>query len=330
MKLATVEQIAEVTKHPNADKLDLVRVLNYWCIVGRDQYKVGDLIVFIQPDSVLPNDREWAQPLLRYTSRGRIRAVRLRGEWSMGLIVPLQVAIDETGNPIRFMKECVGDDLTNWLGITKHEPPVPGSGNAKRWLPFNIPRTDEERWQNLRNLDSLLGQEVVVTLKIDGQSFTAYVNGDESGICSRSLELKMGDGEPSTNWHAIERKYDMLNRMKDLSINGMAVRGEIYGPGIQSFGHNPHSQMPLGFGMYSVWNIGLGEYVSWAEVELFAKAINVPTVPVLERTVLTRELIDKYDHVLETIDGKPFEGVVVKGNGFSFKIINKHYDSKKE
>jgi hypothetical protein len=64
-------------------------------------------------------------------------------------------------------------------------------------------------------------------------------------------------------------------------------------------------------------------------VEWYAKIVEVPTVPVLERTVLTRELINKYDHELETIDGKPFEGVVVKGKDFSFKIINKHYDAKK-
>jgi RNA ligase (TIGR02306 family) len=332
MNLATVEKIEEVVKHPNADKLDLVRVLNYWCIVGRDQYRPGELIVFIQPDSILPGDKEWAAPLLRYAGTGgRIKAVRLRGEWSMGLIIdPFKIG------------HSVGDDVTEELGITKYEPPLPGSAGAKRHLPFNIPRTDEERWQNLRNLDKLLGQEVVVTLKKDGMSFTAYQNSTvreedgfqivenfESGICSRSLELKIGEGFDSA-WHQAEKKYDLLNKMRMIGTDvSYAIRGEVCGPGIQSFAHNPNCQEELNLTIYSVWDIEDGCYLDWDGVEWYAKIVEVPTVPVLERTVLTRELINKYDHELETIDGKPFEGVVVKGKDFSFKIINKHYDAKK-
>jgi len=58
--------------------------------------------------------------------------------------------------------------------------------------------------------------------------------------------------------------------------------------------------------------------------------MELPTVPVLEKDViLTRELIAKYDEGIETIDGQPFEGVVINWRGGSFKVINKHYDSKK-
>jgi len=37
----------------------------------------------------------------------------------------------------------------------------------------------------------------------------------------------------------------------------------------------------------------------------------------------------RYGDELEALNGQPFEGVVVKGQGFSFKVINKYYDSKK-
>lgn len=79
-RLATIERVLSVEKHPNADKLDIIKVLGYECIVGREHYREGDLVVFVQPDSILPSDRTWATDLLRYTSRGRIRAVRLRGK----------------------------------------------------------------------------------------------------------------------------------------------------------------------------------------------------------------------------------------------------------
>jgi len=57
--------------------------------------------------------------------------------------------------------------------------------------------------------------------------------------------------------------------------------------------------------------------------------LNLPCVPLFEEDViLTPELIKKYEET-EHAYGFPFEGVVVTGNGFSFKIINLYYDSNK-
>ena len=88
MKLASIERILEVLKHPNADALDIVKVLGYQCIVKKDQYKVGDLVVFIQPDTVLP-DAEWSA---FYKSKSnRVKAIKLRGSWSMGIVESLGI-----------------------------------------------------------------------------------------------------------------------------------------------------------------------------------------------------------------------------------------------
>ena len=83
MKLASIEVIKEVKTHPNADKLDVVKVLGYEAIVPRDKYKVGDLIVFIQPDTVLP-DLPWAQ--FYKAKSNRVKAIRLRQVWSFGVV----------------------------------------------------------------------------------------------------------------------------------------------------------------------------------------------------------------------------------------------------
>jgi hypothetical protein len=45
--------------------------------------------------------------------------------------------------------------------------------------------------------------------------------------------------------------------------------------------------------------------------------------------VLTPEHIQKYSAEIDKIDGKAFEGVVVKHVGGSFKILNMSYDSNK-
>ena len=65
-------------------------------------------------------------------------------------------------------------------------------------------------------------------------------------------------------------------------------------------------------------------------VESVCHELDLPYIPILEKDVpLTEVLIKKYDEDLVEINGQPFEGVVIKGKGFSFKVINKYYDSKK-
>ena len=61
-----------------------------------------------------------------------------------------------------------------------------------------------------------------------------------------------------------------------------------------------------------------------------ARSLGLPVADIIEENVvLTPELVQKYSTGIDKINGKPFEGVVVKHSTGSFKIINKHYDSKK-
>ena len=83
MPLASIQRIYSVEKHPNADSLSICGILGYRCITKLDQYKVGDLVVFVEPDTVLPQV-PWS---VFYRSKSnRVKAVRLRGEWSEGII----------------------------------------------------------------------------------------------------------------------------------------------------------------------------------------------------------------------------------------------------
>lgn len=88
MKLATIEKIDELIPHPNADKLEICKVLGFQCVVPKGLHKQGDIVVYIQTDTVLPKDQEWAEEYLKYSPK-RTKAVRLRGEWSEGIVAPL-------------------------------------------------------------------------------------------------------------------------------------------------------------------------------------------------------------------------------------------------
>ena len=330
MKLASIELISEINPHPNADKLDLAKVLGYTCIVEKDRYKAGDAVVLIQPDTVLP-DEPWAE---MFKKRGnRVKAMKLRGVYSFGIVMPLTTFFDDVKS---IMDTTPGIEVSHLIGVTKYEAPVPQQLDAKGILPFGLGKTDEERFQNI--LDLPFGENVDVTLKVDGQSATYYCYKNRqtgewhTGICSRSLEMKP---ECNNNYTRINKKYDILSKLlnycsfRDVSL---ALRGEVFGSNIQKSNHNPHSTLPLDFAAFNVYNFDTFQYECVGSEHYYTNVCNkieVPSVPLIETTTLTPELIKKYSEDLTKIDDKPFEGVVIKHQFGSFKIINLCYDEQK-
>lgn len=334
MLLATIEKIQEIKPHKNADKLELAICCNYQCIVPIGKYTQNDNVVFIHPDSVLPAHREWAQPYLKYC-KNRVKAVRFRDEWSFGIIAGLIDEFDE----LKKENNIVGDDVAEKLGVIKYEVQYPAHQknklNPRRpHLPYNLPKTDESRWQSVRDLKKLFGERVDVTLKIDGQSWTAYYKDGDFGVTSRSTDYKIDEDSRNNFTFHLDRYPIQENLTKfcvDNKVN-LAIRGESYGPKIQGFKHNPHSKGDYGLALFSTFNLDqLGyEYrESPFYIHKLALQLRLPTVPIIEEDViLTPELIKKYEE-LNSLNGNLFEGVVLVGKNFSFKIINFEYDRKK-
>lgn len=321
MKSATVERIRCIRAHPNADRLDLVTVRGFQCVTSRNSFQENQLIIFIQPDSVLPNDQEWSQPYLKY-ARPRVRAMKIRDQWSEGLIIPLNENLNE------------GDDLTEKLGIQHYEAPISqDSESIIGPLPLNIPKTDEERFENVQD-HIPWNQSVDVTLKIDGTScsFYYYYPLKKFGICARNHEY---DLNKSSLFASIAKKYnieDILSNFCEEIQRSLVIRGELYGNGIQNKSHNPHCKQTLQWAMFSVYFLDEPtRYARKSMDDLFysirlAEHLKLPHVPIVESDVLlTKELVDKYSSNVDLSFG---EGVVVQHDEGSFKILNKNYDAK--
>ncbi len=144
----------------------------YQAVVAKGQFAAGDLAYYVPPDSIVPDREEYAFLWGNATYEGgtperkrRIGAKKLRGEWSEGVLMPLQAlpsaswgsdrwALPLTGPAeanVRFVNQ--GDDISDLLGITHYNPPEPGEGtrpggnegNAKKW---KYPRSFAG-WKNL-------------------------------------------------------------------------------------------------------------------------------------------------------------------------------------
>lgn len=110
--LAHVEQIVDIQPIEGADKIEVATVLGWKVVIAKaDNFKVGDKVVYIEIDSKVPERPEFE--FLR-DRKFRVKTIKLRGQFSQGLIVPLSVLGKGEYN--------VGDNVTEKLGITYYVP----------------------------------------------------------------------------------------------------------------------------------------------------------------------------------------------------------------
>jgi len=192
-----VVQITSMEKHPNADSLSITKVYDYPVIIRTEDWTLGDLAVYFPVESVLPEKPcfsfLWKNKENPTEKQRMIRAIRLRGIFSMGLLIPLtQILADFPELTYDLLK--VGDDLSSQLKVYKYEPPDPiNSGGDNRKEPHWMPKyTDIE---NVRKYGHYLkiGEAVVITEKIHGclASHTKIRMAD--GSTKKITQVQVGD-----------------------------------------------------------------------------------------------------------------------------------------
>ena len=246
--IVEVCKIAEVINHPNADKLDILTVKGWKCIVGRNQYHSGELVIYCPPDSIIPPDLVEKYKLEFLKKNGKVGSIKLRGELSQGLILDIPTPMGDS------WKE--GLDVALMMGITKYEPPEPEyslkTGQVAKKNKHNPNFSKYTDIENINNFDKIFeeGEEVVISEKIHGCNFRAahlpivptnlwdwvrYLFGQRYEFIygSRGVQKKW------TNIHKGFYKEDVwgkiVNRynMKEWMPKDYTIYGEIYGDGIQ-------------------------------------------------------------------------------------------------
>jgi RNA ligase (TIGR02306 family) len=323
--LATIRKISDILPIVNADVIEVAVVDGWKVVVKKNEFKIGDVVIYCEIDSWIPHN---IAPFLSKDKDPReyngvkgevLRTVRLRGQLSQGLLLPLS---DVAGS--------IGDDVSEQLNIQKWEPPIPAqlAGEVRGLFPSFVPKTDQERIQNLSaEIADWNNQDLSweVTEKLDGSSMTVYDTGDDYGVCSRNLNLRETEG--NTLWK-VARELKLFD-----GLSGYALQGELIGEGIQG---NPYKIRGQTFRLFDIYNINEGRYLTPSERQgLFWSVMNIPHVPVLE--IYTQKL--DIDNLLSFAEGKSAlnnsterEGLVFKCKelpGVSFKVISNKFLLKK-
>lgn len=213
----------DIVPHPNADRLDIAKVRGWQCVAQKETYKNGDLAVYLPIDSVLPPELV-AKLGIEKNYHKRLRTIKLRGEISQGMLMPLSQI--PGGDQLQ-----EGADVTEKLGILKYEPPitVEMAGIVRSEHPKFQKYTDIE---NLKNYPDAFvdGDAVVATEKIHGSNGRAAMIDGQIHVGNHNRSLM--ESESNLYWRAA-RLLKLPEKLKE----GDQVFFEVYGGGVQDLSY---------------------------------------------------------------------------------------------
>jgi RNA ligase (TIGR02306 family) len=241
----TIERVATVKNHPNADRLDLATVegMEYQFIVGRNQLEVGNLVVYFPLDAILPESLLEILGLvgkLSGANKNRVKTIKLRQQISQGVIAPASLFFGKLFLDDELYK--VGADVTKQLGVIKYNSPVKLCDKANLHpLPDFVGKYDienAERYQHLVNL--LMNRKVYISEKLEGSHWGCcyYPKSEKFYVLQRNYRIEpLEDSEHA--WIRVANEGQYKEKLKqivdelDWNLQCITLRGEIVGPGIQ-------------------------------------------------------------------------------------------------
>lgn len=352
--ICEVTTITELTKHPNADSLSLTKVYDFPVVVRTEDWKVGDRAVYFPVDCVVPE-----HPALEFLytrsdgtvdpsySRRRLRAKKLRGLFSMGLLVPLRLFAYKLRPNLPD-----GANVASLLGVEKYEPRVSGTYGSKnprriplnkwqefkkkyfpRWLKrfFPVKHLTEPAWfvkytdiQNIRKYSGVFveGEPLVLTEKVHGSNGRFCYENGRLWIGSRNMLRAPGDADV---WNEVAKHYDLESRLKTC-CPGVIVFGEVFGKTQVGDGYGYGVGNECCFVMFDAFDTASGMYYDYPKMRKLANSLGLGTAPELGRITWTGlESLRPYAEGQTTV----FDG---KGNhvreGFVIRPLEERFDGR--
>lgn len=331
VRILRVESVDDV---PKSDRLSLVRVLGYDCVVAKNEdgthrHRPGDRVLYVPeaaiiPDELLKKHGLWGPQrdtgivggLLNGPGGNRVKIAVLRRQLSTGLVWPVPEDMADLPDLT---------DVAERLGIVKHHPVLDEQllSLAMKFKPVEL-SFDIVRLKTYPNL--LKGREVVITEKLEGECQIALWMNDErhddlfhdgrialttkgmarSGMCFRDVPAAHRHGivrsATVTNlFDKVERLADMLGRDRRIMLVSEAI-----GPGIKKL-HYDHKE-PSTRGI----DISVdGRWLPEDEKAAAMAAAGIERVPVLWRGIFDAEVFDGFREGQTTIGGRHIrEGAV--------------------
>lgn len=318
--------VGRLEKHPDADSLSLTEVEGCPCIVRTGDMVEGDLAVYIPIESVVTVNTVAgaAMNFLKFKNGlHRVKAVRLRGIFSMGVLMKASQFTWAT-------PPAIGDNVADLLGVEKYIEPdyhVRGGGGGyplghsdQERDPELMPIYDMESYRKFKRIFNDL--EVVVTEKIHGTN-ARYIHDGERLWVGSHRTWKKPDG--TAVWSKIAA--DLQLDAKLALFPGIGIYGEIFGK-VQDLTYGV-ADGELRFAVFDVWDATKMRYFNWDAATAVVAALGLTMVPVLYRGPMNPAAVEPLASGNTTLGGDHIrEGIVIKPaveacNGFTGRTIAK-------
>ena len=351
--LAVISQIQNITPIEGRDFIELAKVQNYDSVVQKGEFKVGDTVIYVFYDSILPQREEFEFLRKRCWSpkyQGfRIRPMKLGNVVSEGLVLPMSVLPQNK-------KYKVGDVVTDDLGIQLYDPEynpqkpkkepkglfktlmrIPAfrklvyayydykkahnSKNYPNWITKSDEDNIEKLWDRVKDCEDVF----ILTEKVEGMSTSYAIEKGKFKVYSHNWRVKEGAWVEYAVKHNIEQK--LRNLCKDLGWKSICIQGELVGPNIQ---RNIYNLKDFDFYMFGGYYAD-GKKFTWDDVHNISRWIDERTVPYIKVAKISE--FDGLDAIIKDADGKSKiynvkrEGIVWRNRNGSihFKAKGKEY-----
>lgn len=338
----TLERIT-VRQHPNADRLELARVGLFDAVVGKGQFKTGDVVLYIPEQAILPSGiihRLGLDGKLSGKQHNRVKAVSLRGALSQGIVAPTSIVstfpeADHYREVIDALNTAGKENLSTYdfapaLGIKKWEPEIP------EYMKGSIISAPELlKWIDIENIKRFpdifsAGDQVTVTEKIHGVCLNATLvieDGEvtEVAVASKGYgekNLAFEPDEKNLYWRAVN-EYNVRQLATEVAayygndVKSVGIYGEVFGKGIQdlSYGAEGKAGTP-GFAVFDAYVLKADGTRFWVPSPVLRNmTTDIPMVPVLFEGDYDIEKIAEIASGKEQVSGKEMnirEGVVIR------------------
>ncbi|MGW1983352.1 RNA ligase (ATP) [Streptomyces collinus] len=319
--LRVTAEVLTVHDHPDADALELAQVGLYRAVVAKGAYRTGEAAVYIPEQSVLPPgliEELGLTGRLSGAGADRVKAVRLRGELSQGIVCrPKALAGVDLARAA-----AEGTDFAERLGITKWVPPIPPTMDGEvEPAPDLLPWVDIENIQRYPDVFAP-GEPVVLTEKLHGSAcLLTYVAAEDrvyvssKGFGAKSLALR--EDPRNLYWRAVRGHgvAEAAARLAErLGARRIGVFGEVYGAGVQDLAYGADGRREtLGYAAFDV-SAEIDGTVRWLD-PADVLAGELPLVPRLYAGAYDVERVLECASGRETVSGRGLhlrEGVVIR------------------
>ena len=310
--LAKIVTIKELLPIEGKDRIELATFNeNLYRVIVQKGFQVGDTAIFVEADSLLPNNSKYeflkARCFKESLQRYLIKPMKMAGHISMGIV------FDMSFLPKRKKPYKANEDVTDILDIKKYEPVEDASPKKQKgfvgfmwkhsltrpiiraitalipkenksfptWL---IPKSDETNLQDCSFvLDKYTNVETYVTAKMEGQSAT-YLFQPKRNIFGRKIEMGTYTVCSRNNAYFVKRGmpylFDLSERLgikeKLLAYYkkygiSLAIQGEVCGPKIQK---NIYDFPCHWLFVYKIRDLTNARDLPWCDLELAVERLN--------------------------------------------------------